>query len=238
MKQMKPAATILLLMIIVFSCSKDDNNNNNPPSTITAQPVNDNKSGGLYKGTITGSTGSFYINLQDGNNKMYAVFDGQKDTLSTTTVINNGTAISQALFTGHTGMSLVFSVSADGSNPVVNSFTIPGHPFAEAFLLKEISTQPVVVFEGRFTKTAGPVNCQSGMINALLVANTLYGYFKEDGGQHLSGHFTSTVTNNQFSFTAVNATGNCTINNAKTQITGTASDPSGCASTISGTKTL
>ncbi|MEO6612310.1 MAG: hypothetical protein ABIT05_06215 [Chitinophagaceae bacterium] len=238
MKQIKTAATILLLLSLVFSCSKDNNDSNNPPSGITAQPANDNKSGGVYKGTITGSSGSFYINLQDGDNKIYTVFDGQKDTLSTTTVITSGAAISQALFTGHTGMSLVFSVSADGNNPVVNSFTIPGHPFAEAFMFKEKSNQQVMVFEGRFTKTAGPANCESGMINALLIGNTLYGYFKEDGGQHLSGHFTSTVSNNQFSFTAVSATGNCTINSSKSQITGTASDPSGCASTVSCTRTL
>ncbi len=232
---------LLLLAVFFFRCTKDSNNSNNnfTSSAPTAQPVNDSKSGGLYKGTITGSTGNFYLNLQNGDNKMYAIVDGVKDTLSTATTITSGIGISQAVFTGHTGMILNFSVNADGSNPMVNSFTIPGHAFAEAFIFKETSTQSVMVFEGRFTKTGGGSSCESGMLNFIIVNDVSgYGYYKEDGGQHVAGTFSGMITSSQFTFSAGVARGNCTINTNKTMITGTASDISGCASSISSSRTL
>jgi hypothetical protein len=231
----------ILFMNFILSCSKDKKDGYagdpffNAPA---AQASNDNKSGGIYKGTLTGSSGSFYLNLQNGVNKMYAIFDGVKDTLSTSTSISSGSAVNQAIFTGRTGMTLTFSVAADGSNATVNAFAIPGHPYAEAFVFKETSSQEVRVYEGRFDKTGGGASCQSGLLNIVITGTNGNGYYKEDGGLHLVGTFSGPITSNQFTFTAGTTHANCTINSAGTAITGTASDLSGCTSSISCQRTF
>lgn len=157
---------IILNTLILFSCGKKNDPDpivknsplfNNTPEAIA---VNDDKSGGIYKGVLMGSTGTIKLVLQNGSVSAIITFDGVTKTLTTTSLASwtTGEAISEALFTAD-DWQLTFSVNADGSNPQI-AVSIPGHTIQVA-LVKETSEELVRTFEGTYTRTdiTFPLNC-------------------------------------------------------------------------------
>lgn len=207
--------------------------------TTLPQPINDNKSGGIYKGAIVGSAGNFTIVLQDAVNKIYVTMDGTNYTLTTQTTITSGNAIVGVVFTGTTGIQMTISVNADGNNPSVDALTIPGHPGALAILLKETSTTPVMVFQGRYTKSGGSSNdhCTGTLLIALNGSYFIAAY-REDvlSNPTSAGSFAGSYTGNQINTTVGTSIVALTISSNKQSITGTLTDV--CPSTVSCTRSL
>ncbi len=162
---LKLSLLMLLLLTGIFSCKKNEDATptetafvcttcSNTPDAVAAQ---DNKSGGVYKGTVVGSTGTITIKLANGNNIIVAdiVFDNKKYNLTSANLASwaSGQAITEATFTDNTnGISFKFSVNADGSNPKITAITIPGHPGAKVEVAKETSTNQTKIFEGTYIK--------------------------------------------------------------------------------------
>lgn len=253
MKKTLPFSAILLgtaiLLCISNSCSKSSDNSsssNNPPSgsSSTAQAAYDNQSGGIYKGTLTGSSGYFYVNLQVA--KPYVIYQwtdpsSASDSLSTSALSNwqSGQAISKALFTGSSGAKFWFSVGANGSNPTVDSIYLPSHTGpVYAVIVKEVSNGIIKIYQG----TASPVssnggNCVSAIINIWTGAGMAAGTFLAASGEHGGGF--GTITGNQLQISLGNTSGNVTtesgtltINSDASAISGTVSGNS-CSHTIS-----
>ncbi len=231
--------TFIIILSLIVGCSKESNVNSSNP--MVPQASNDNKSGGIYKGTIIGSSGSFIIVLQGGVNKIYVTLDGVKDTLSTQATITSGSPVSQAVFTGRTGMSLTFSVDLNGANPVINAISVPSHPYAEAFIVKETSTATVMIFEGRYTKTVGlPTDYCTGTLNFFIISNSSFiAFYREDviTNPTATGSFIGPVNGSQINVqVAAGVTVALTFNTDKTRLTGTIT--AACSSSVSCTRTL
>jgi hypothetical protein len=167
MKKYLLIALLSVINVVMFSsCDKKDNPDpivNNDPSfsnTPEATAVNDDKSGGVYKGVLTGSSGTVKIILQNGTASAIVIFDGVTKTLTTTSLTDwtSGQAISNAKFTSG-DWELIFSVNADGSNPQI-SVTIPEHTIQVA-IFKESSVEITRTFEGTYTREdiSFPLNC-------------------------------------------------------------------------------
>ena len=234
----KKFTLIVILSGFIISCSKNKNDNLLTSAIPAAQAVNDNKSGGIYKGTIVGSTGSFAIVLQDGQNKITLTLDGSNYTLTTQSTITSGTAISGANFTG-SGMSMTFSVDANGNNPVITSLSIPNHPNAVATVLKETSTTSVMVFEGRYTKTSGSSNDHcSGTINFVVNGSSFIASYKEDiiSNSTSAGTFSGTYSGNQINKTLGTTVVAVTISSNQQSITGSISDA--CSASVNCIRTM
>src|SRR5689334_14548155 len=124
MKKLTPAVNAFIITAILLytvgSCSKSSSaGSNNLSATPTAKASYDNQSGGVYKGTLTGSSGYFEVNLQA--SKPFIIFQwinpqGGIDSLFTTSLSSwqSGQAISEALFVGADGAKFWFSVDANG----------------------------------------------------------------------------------------------------------------------------
>lgn len=163
---MKKIFYLSLLSIVIgyltFSCKKNSSNLNGSSTATskfgnnpTASSSLNNSAGGVYKGTVVGSTGYFYLNIRNGgSNSVYALlnFDEVSDSLICPALNNwdpsGHTNISNAIFTSAKGTqdSIIFSVNADGSNPNIN-IIIPGHNTG-AFVAKENSDTLVRVYQG------------------------------------------------------------------------------------------
>ena len=148
---LKAAICVFLLGGLIASCSKGKSD---PVAvdltTVTATADNDLKSGGVYKGTLIGSTGSIKIVIQGDSKAAYLIFDGVTKTLETSDLgsWNSGQAINNASFTSG-DWRIVFSVNANGSNPRL-VVTIPGHNVSVA-IVKEATTSLTRAYEGTFT---------------------------------------------------------------------------------------
>lgn len=231
----------IIILSLTVACSKNSNGNSNDnDNSSVPQAGNDDKNGGIYKGTIIGSSGNFIIVLQGGVNKIYVTLDGVKDTLSTQTAITNASPVSRAIFKGKTQMSLTFSVDANGANPVINAISIPNHPNAEAFIVKETSTAQVMIFEGRFTKTTGSANDQcTGTVNFFIVNNSGFiAFYREDilSNPTAAGSFLGSVNDSKINVKVGTSSVVLTINADKTRLTGTFTDT--CSSSVNCTRTL
>src|SRR5690606_9656998 len=129
----------LLLTIALFSIAfsyqgcKKDNNEDDDKNTCTqcvttpeAKAAYDNSSAGVYKGIVTGSSGTlvFYIGNENNEIKALLAFDGKSAVLTSTSLSSwtPGDAIEGAVFTGTLNNQTVqatFSVSDEGLNPSV-----------------------------------------------------------------------------------------------------------------------
>lgn len=181
-KNLSYLCVLLVGSFLLNACSKGGGSTVAPASRCTtcatapeAKSTYDNNSGGVYKGTIVGSSGTLKVVLNNGNNavKIYVSFDNINDSLSTTELSNwqPGQAIAKVRFTGNT-VNLSLSISADGSNPKVDTIIIPGHPYATAYLVKETSSALVKVYEGTYKSN---VKGDKGVLNATLVGSSMTG---------------------------------------------------------------
>jgi hypothetical protein len=159
---------------LFLSCKKDDDQ---PAAsyectacakTPEALPANDGSSKGIYKGVVVGSSGTIKFNIANDASSITAtmVIDGTTVTLTSNVSWTNGQSY-VAPFTGTLNgqtVTINLSVDFDGSNPVITSADIPGHPNAVFTLVKENSTALIECFEGTISTTEP----KTGTFNILL----------------------------------------------------------------------
>lgn len=162
------------------SCKKEDKKTQPQPpqpqpyvcTTCTTTPdanaAYDGSSKGIYKGVVIGSSGTIKFDIANDSSAITAtmIIDGQTVVLTSTVAWTGGQSY-VAPFVGVMNGDVVtinFSVDFDGSNPVITSANIPGHPNAVFTLLKETSNALIECFEGTYSTTK-PAN---GTFNILL----------------------------------------------------------------------
>ena len=248
----RPASLLMLLATALWtghSCQKSSNSSSNDNSGLATQPTAqatfDNQSGGVYKGTLSGSSGYFEVNFQ--GKTPYLIFqwtnpEGNKDSLSSGSLANwtSGQAIVKAVFTASDGSFFWFSVNADGSSPSIDSVYISGHTGpVYASVCKERSTSLVKVYEGSATPISGGSGCYNAIINVWTDGSTgSLTYITPDE----SGVENVTVTGNQAQVTvgpsaSKGESGTLTISADGSTMTGTVSN-SDCTHTITLTRIL
>lgn len=164
---------MLLLCSIMVSCKKSNDTTRN--NSTEALAVNDNSSAGIYKGVLVGSSGTVKIELLNGNTtvKAYITFNGYTETLTATTSVVAGSAITNLQFVG-SKMSFSFSTSANGSNPSITNITYAGYPNPiRAIVAKELSTQLVSCYEGTYNTVTG--GSDAGTFNCIIFGNVVIG---------------------------------------------------------------
>jgi hypothetical protein len=253
MKRIIPLAALVAVVTVVAaisnSCKKSSSGNNGSNNGLATQPAAqaayDDQSGGVYKGTLTGSSGYFEINLQAG--KPFLIYQWTNpasgiDSLFTTSLSGwqSGQAITKAVFTGADGSVFWFSVAANGGSPSIDSVFIPSHSGpVYAAVVKELSGALVKIFAG----TATPVSsdggqCVSGTVNAWLTGNSaIITYLGTNGDQ---GGFTGTVSGNTLQVTGGgnnSESGTLSISANGNTITGTVSGNS-CTHNVTLTRTF
>ncbi|GAC1444057.1 MAG: hypothetical protein NVSMB63_13180 [Sediminibacterium sp.] len=251
MKQFIPLSAVLAgvaaLLCIGNSCSKSSDSStsgsgNNASGGTTAQATYDNQSGGIYKGTLTGSSGYFVVNLQAA--KPYVIYQwtdpaGATDSLPAASLNNwqSGQAVSKALFTGASGAKFWFSVGTNGSNPVVDSVYFPNHSGpVYVTIVKETSVSPIKIYQG----TGVPVSsnggkCVGGILNMWTGGGMAVGTLLLSNGNQFGGF--GTIIGNQIQITPLGAydhpeSGTLTISSDASSISGTISG-NYCTHTIS-----
>lgn len=173
--QLKPGLffiIILLLIASIHSCSKKADNSGANNSSSNSSNLN-------FKGALVGSTGYLDLHLKGsnlgGNNSSYILVtyvdssknpvNSIKDSLTTSSLHNwqPGTSISNAVFTGNSGIIVtLISIDADGSNPVTK-MQVPNDPYVKAFIEKEtVSNTPLLVFIGKAVPTGNGISGQGG----------------------------------------------------------------------------
>ena len=196
----------ILASIFVYSCTKEDDTEDEiktekvDAATVVASSANDDKSGGVYKGTLIGSTGSLKVVLVGDTKVAYMVFDGVSKTLTTTDLGSwaSGQAVTNATFTSG-DWKVVFSVSAAGTNPII-SITVPGHTVAVA-IVKEQSSSLTKSYEGTFTAGTASSN-----FNFVLKGDTsLTGMLKTTDNKIVN--FKGSVVSNKITVTTNSGTG-------------------------------
>ncbi|HWK05619.1 MAG TPA: hypothetical protein VNS58_18390 [Puia sp.] len=251
MKKIIPLVSILTVMTIFLcithSCKKSSSssstNNNGLATQATAQASYDNQSGGVYKGELTGSSGYFEVNLQA--SRPFIIYQwtnpaGNIDSLFTTSLNNwaSGQAISKAVFTGSDGSVIWFSVSANGSNPSLDSIYIPSHSGpVYASVEKELSNSLVKVYLGIGTPvSSNGGSCVSATVNFWTSGGTAAGTYLATSGDHGGG--TGTLSGNQIQITMGKETGTLTLSSDGNTISGTVngSGSNSCSHTIALTR--
>ena len=146
-------SALLMFGLFITGCSKDKATV--PVSVFRtkaeAKAIHDNKSGGIYKGVLIGSSGIVRIVLQDGLMQVIMTVDGVTRTLSTTALSTwtSGQLIQNVTF-DNGNWSASFSVAADGSNPQLIP-NIPGHLNMIIAVVKESSAHLIKLYEGSFS---------------------------------------------------------------------------------------
>ena len=265
---------ILLMIIAIFSCSKSNNKSTTPNKSNISSSTN-------YKGVLVGSTGYISLYLKGsspggGANLSYILVtyvDSSKtpvytikDSL-TTNSLNNwqpGTAISNGIFTGNSGIIVtLISIEADGRNPVTK-IQVPNDPYVKVFMEKDsVLNNPLLVFIGKAVPvvngtsgTGGSCNCNAKTMNFVinpafvgdssLAATAIY----IDTYSHLAGYLnaqifssnpdklTQIINNNDIAgLNSYNGPGGPNSNNSSGTVNGSlqiSTDRSSLSGTISG----
>ena len=168
-------SVVLLTIAIVISCSKK----NNDGSSSNSSSNNNTSQSVRFRGALVGSTGYLDLHLQGsvlgGNNASYILVTyadssktpvvSIKDSLTTSSLTGwqPGTSISNAVFTGSSGITVTLvSIDADGSNPVTK-MTVPKDPYVKVFIQKEtVSNTPLLVFIGKAVPVGNGISGGSG----------------------------------------------------------------------------
>lgn len=193
-----------------MSCGSDSSPT--PTSTLPTQPealaAENNKSGGIYKGAIVGSTGTFVVRLQKGVKEIAITLDGVTKKLTTTSLDAwaSGQTIKNATFTSGDWQA-VFSVGSAGILPTL-TLAIPGHANAEVVILKELSTAIVTVFEGTYSGTS------SGTWNFTIQSEVLLGVGQANDGS-APFNFSGIVSGNAISLDTIIGSGTLSGDNAQ-----------------------
>lgn len=194
-----------LLLMGPMSCKKDDPAG---PSLATAPEANaaeDDKSGGVYKGAIIGSSGTIKIVLQGGKKEVVLKIDGVTRTLTTTALESwtSGDGIVDATFTSG-DWTVILNILPDGSDGSI-SFNIPGHANIVVILLKEKSDKLIMAFEGTYAGSS------SGTFNFIVQDETIYGVSRDSSGDSGSFYGTLDGTTVSISIYGSNATATGTV---------------------------
>lgn len=161
-KRILSLAAIMVCVSFFFSgCKKEKKQHQSDKCTSCAvfpeaKAQFDNSSAGVYKGIITGSSGTlaFYIGNADNEIKALIAFDGKSAVLTSTSLSDwdPGDAINAAVFIGTLDGKQVqakLTIGAGGQDPFVE-LTIPGHTINVA-VFKETSAVLVKSFEGTYS---------------------------------------------------------------------------------------
>jgi len=143
----------ILFMLTVISlpffmaCNKDEKE---AGSKSEANQQFDQSNYGIYRGIFVGSSGVIAINLGNNGNSPFAILiiDGVTYNFTTIETVTQN-ANTSILFTQGNN-SFVFSVDADGRNPIVRDINIAGHPDAVITVNKETSSTVVACYEGTY----------------------------------------------------------------------------------------
>ena len=221
MKNLVRTILVMILAAAASSCSKDTVA---PVSTLPtspeAQSADDSKSGGVYKGTIVGSSGVLKIVLQKGVKEIQMTISGVSKTLTTTSLDTwtSGEIIRNALFTKD-DWQVMFNVGAAGIGASV-TMTIPGHASAEAILTKETSKAIVRVFEGTYTGS------ESGSWNFVIQGGALSGISRSTGGLTTTS-FVGLVNGTVITLDSIQGSGTISGDNASGTWVGSSPDING-----------
>jgi hypothetical protein len=178
-----------LFLMGPMSCKDDDPAG---PTLVTAPEAtaeNDTKSGGVYKGTLIGSSGVFKLVLQGGKKEFVCTIDGVTKTLTTTDLESwtSGDEIVEAEFVSG-DWKVYFSVAANGESASL-AFQIAGHPNINASFIKEYSTALVKAFEGSYAGTS------TGTWNFIIIEDQVFGISQSSTtpGPNGAGYLVGTV---------------------------------------------
>lgn len=175
---MKKIISFIVLAIfasaIFISCKKSSDPTPTPfkcatcSATPTAVAANDASSKGIYKGVVSGSTGTIVFDILNAGATITAkmVLDGVTVNLTSSVTWVSGQPY-VAPFTGTfngSAISITFSVGITGSTPTVTTSSIPGHPGSSFVIAKETSTSMIEAFEGTYHTTLP----EDGTFNLLL----------------------------------------------------------------------
>lgn len=173
MKKVIIPAIFAAISMFSLSCKKSEDTTaaytcQTCKKTPDALAVNDASSKGVYKGVVTGSSGTIMFDILNGGTTVTAtlVLDGVTSVL-TSNVTWTATTAYVGVFTGTLSgspVSITFSVNANGTNPTVTAYSIPGHPGAQFDVVKETSQNLVECFEGTYSSTSS----EKGSFNLLL----------------------------------------------------------------------
>ncbi len=174
-------------MLLTIACSKSNSGNSSLSSTSEATVSNDNKSGGIYKGVLVGSSGTVKIILQGGTVSAEVTIDGITKILPATNLPSgwtSGQSLTDIKFSKD-NWTLSFSVSPAGSNPQIFMVSIPGHTGIEVYVIKETSTMQVKVYEGTYGKDSNASDL--GAWNLVLsTTDTSFGLYKSVSNSKLA----------------------------------------------------
>lgn len=233
----------LAITLPQISCSGDDAESTDPAyvcETCADMPdalaANDQSIKGVYKGIFIGSTGTIFIDIQNGSNVITAtmVLDGQSIELTSTAEIIDGEPF-VAPFTGMyngSSISITFSVGLNGADPIVVTSDIPGHPNAVFEVHKETSTSLIEAFEGSYTRTGG----ETGAFNILMARSlSVWGGVARETGGAETNEVNGTINSND---QLLNEQGIVMGAVEGDEINGTFQDGEGATVNITGQRTL
>ncbi|MBL7864225.1 MAG: hypothetical protein JNK10_05075 [Cyclobacteriaceae bacterium] len=216
MKKLVYVVIAAILFVSPLSCKKDDPDPSTTlATTAEADAAEDSKSGGVYKGTLIGSSGIIKIVLQKGVKQIEITLDGVKKTLTTTSLDSwtSGEEIVDAEFTKD-DWTVTFSMDENGETGGIG-FNIPGHPNIISVIIKEKSNAQVKAYEGTY---AGD---DTGTWNFIEKGGLIYGASKSSDSSNGSGTFTGAL---------VGTTINIELVGSSAEVTGTVN-----GNTVSGT---
>lgn len=177
---------ILCLLSFIFSCSKKKEDNSglllglayfaNSSGALAnspeANPANDNKATGIYKGVIVGSSGTFKINYDNSNTgSTIPVFDYSYTPTGGSTISGsiNGTAtVSGGIHTlTFTQSPFVLTIVLTSTGSITSATLAISGTTVSVTLYKERSTALVRLFEGTFTgnNIVGSTSAYKGVWN-------------------------------------------------------------------------
>ncbi|MCB9425635.1 MAG: hypothetical protein H6584_01200 [Flavobacteriales bacterium] len=180
---MKKVIYFFTLLILLISCSKDEVIPIIPEPSLLANPVaekiNDERSTGVYKGILVGSTGYLEIKLKhkDTITSALLVIDDKEYRFKTTEIekVDGNTYITKLNFeSGRNFFS--FSVQSNGKNPSISDLFLEdiSTPI-ETFIFKETSTELVRCFVGTYEGD------EKGTFNFLTKGSLVGGLVKQEG---------------------------------------------------------
>lgn len=244
---MKKLNILLVLAVMAMSftaCKKDKGSNTSDYTCTTCKTVpdaiaaNNTSSKGIYKGVIIGSSGTISFNVANNGAAITAlmIIDGTTVNLTSAITWVSGQPY-VADFTGvlnGAAVTIHFSVSTDGTNPIVTSSNIPGHPNATLNIVKETSTSLIECFEGIYNSSKP----ETGTFNIILSRSLglWTGVARAAGTTSTSNAGTGSITNNNLIDPSQNNKSIGTLNGDA--LNGSFVDNNGRTITIKGKRTL
>ncbi len=235
----------IIISTVIISCKKSSDAVAPAPykcatcaTTPTAVAANDASSKGIYKGTVSGSTGTIVFDVLNAGTTITAklVLDGVTVNLTSTVTWTAGSAY-VAPFTGTlngSSVSITFSVGSTGGTPTVTTSSIPGHPGTSFIILKETSTSLIEVFEGAYHTTLP----EDGTFNTILsrTAKIWGADARKVGATSSTGSASGTISADN---KLIESAGGTTVGTLSSdEINGSSIDGNGKTVTITGKRTL